>query len=89
MSIPARLEKLIKAEKQRHFPKGLWSVGKIMRPGKMPRPASQVPHSQAFAITEEDILDYNKACGETDRSWSIRRIAQKLPTGSCCSILCS
>lgn len=66
MSVPARLDRYIETEKQRHFSRDFmtgwqdyetWDEATVGQSGAGQRP---------FIITEEDILSYNRACGETD-----------------------
>ena len=82
MSIPARLEKLIKTEKQRHFPKDFMVGWKDYETWEDAMVGQSGPAQRTFAITEEDILDYNKACGETDPLMVDPEYARKnSPTG--------
>ena len=79
MSIPARLEKLIKTEKQRHFPKDFMVGWKDYETWEDATVGQSGPAQRTFAITEEDILDSGATiCWPTS-----------LRPESCCSILCS
>jgi len=66
MPVPSRLDRYIETAKQRHFSRDFmigweayetWDEAAVGQSGAAPR---------TFEITEEDILDYNRACGETD-----------------------
>jgi acyl dehydratase len=66
MSVPSRLDRYIETEKQKHFSRDFlvgweayetWEEATVGQSGKGQR---------TFQITEEDVLEYNRACGETD-----------------------
>src|SRR3981189_655951 len=66
MPVPSRLDRFVETEKQRHFSRDFmigweayetWDEATVGQSGLAQR---------TFVITEEDILDYNRACGETD-----------------------
>lgn len=66
MPVPARLDNYIETEKQRHFSRDFlrgwesyetWDEAVVGQTG---------PAQRTFEITEEDIVSYNRACGETD-----------------------
>ncbi len=66
MPVPSRLDEYIETEKQRHFSRDFvvgweeyetWDEATVGQSGAGQR---------TFKISEEDILDYNRACGETD-----------------------
>src|SRR6266566_8209352 len=66
MPVPSRLDRYVETEKQRHFSRDFmigweayetWDEAAVGQSGLAQR---------TFEITEEDILDYNRACGETD-----------------------
>src|SRR6266446_6319867 len=66
MPVPSRLDEYIETEKQRHFSRDFvvgweayetWDEATVGQSGTGQR---------TFKISEEDILDYNRACGETD-----------------------
>lgn len=66
MPIPERLNQYIETDKQRHFPKVFlegwqdyetWDEAQVGQTG---------PAQRTFLITDEDIVAYNRACGETD-----------------------
>jgi acyl dehydratase len=66
MPVPSRLDGFVETEKQRHFSRDFmigweeyetWDEAIVGQSGLAQR---------TFEITEEDILDYNRACGETD-----------------------
>jgi hypothetical protein len=66
MPVPSRLDRYVETEKQKHFSRDFmigweryetWDEATVGRSG---------PAQRTFEITEEDILDYNRACGETD-----------------------
>src|SRR2546430_5227607 len=66
MPVPSRLDRYVETEKQKHFSRDFmigweryetWDEATVGHSG---------PAQRTFEITEEDILDYNWACGETD-----------------------
>ena len=83
MSIPQRLNQYIETEKQRHFPKVFlegwqdyetWDEAQVGQCG---------PAQRTFLITDEDVVAYNKACGETDPLMTDPAYAVKhSPTGA-------
>ena len=66
MSIPARLNQYIETEKQRHFPKVFLDGWKDYETWEQSQVGQTGPGQRTFAINDEDIVAYNKACGETD-----------------------
>lgn len=66
MTIPARLEKFVQTEKQRRFPKDFMKGWEDYETWADATVGQSGPAQRTFVIAEEDILDYNKACGETD-----------------------
>ena len=66
MAVPARLDKFVKTEKQRHFPKDFMTGWEDYETWAEATVGQSGPAQRTFVITEEDILDYNKACGEID-----------------------
>ncbi len=96
MPVPSRLDRYIVTEKQRHFPRDFmvgweayetWDEATVGQsgPGQTWDEATvgqSGPGQRTFKITEEDILDYNRACGETDPLMVDPEYARnKSPTG--------
>jgi hypothetical protein len=65
MSVPSRLDRYIETEKQRHFPRDFMVGWEAYETWEEATVGQSGPAQRAFKITEEDILDYNRACGET------------------------
>jgi len=82
MPVPERLNRYIETEKQRHFSRDFlvgwgnyetWEEATVGQSG---------PAQRVFEISEEDILSYNRACGETDPLMVAPEYARKhSPTG--------
>src|SRR5258708_33611550 len=66
MPVPSRLDRYVETEKQRHFSRD-FMVGWEAHDSWEEAAVGQSSQAQRmFQITDEDILDYNSACGETD-----------------------
>lgn len=82
MSYPERLNQYVETDKQNHFPKDFlvgwenyetWEEASVGQSG---------PAQRVFKITAEDIVAYNRACGETDPQMvDAEYAAQHSPTG--------
>jgi len=66
MSVPARLDRYIETDKQRNFPRDFLAGWEDYETWEQARVGDAGPGQRTFTITEEDILSYNLACGETD-----------------------
>jgi acyl dehydratase len=82
MSVPSRLDRYIETEKQRHFPREFLVGWENYETWEEAAVGQSGPGQRTFKITEEDILEYNRACGETDPLMVDRAYARKnSPTG--------
>lgn len=66
MPIPERLNQYIETEKQRHFQKDFLKGWEDYETWDDATVGQSGPGQRKFTVTEEDILSYNRACGETD-----------------------
>jgi len=66
MTVPARLDRYIETDKQRHFSRDFLAGWQEFETWEQARVGEVASAQRTFAITEEDILSYNRACGETD-----------------------
>jgi acyl dehydratase len=66
MSVPVRLNQYIATEKQRLFPRDFLAGWTHYETWEQARVGEISLAQRTFQITEEDILAYNLACGETD-----------------------
>ena len=66
MSIPQRLNEYIETEKQRHFPKVFLAGWQDYETWDEAQVGQTGPAQRTFLITDEDVVAYNRACGETD-----------------------
>ena len=66
MNVPVRLSRYIETDKQRNFSRDFLAGWEHFETWEQARVGEVAPAQNTFAITEEDILAYNKACGETD-----------------------
>jgi acyl dehydratase len=65
MGVPARLDRYIETEKQRHFSRDFLAGWEDYETWEQARVGESAPAQRTFEISEEDILSYNRACGET------------------------
>jgi len=65
MGVPARLDRYIETEKQRHFSRDFLAGWGDYETWEQARVGESAPAQRTFEISEEDILSYNRACGET------------------------
>jgi acyl dehydratase len=66
MPIPSRLDKYVETEKQRNFSRDFMVGWEAYETWDEATVGQSGPGLRTFEVTEEDILDYNRACGETD-----------------------
>jgi len=66
MSVPARLDRYIETDKQQHFSRDFLAGWTEYETWEQARVGEAAPAQRTFEIKEEDILSYNRACGETD-----------------------
>ncbi len=66
MPVPSRLDRYVETEKQRHFSRDFMVGWEAYETWDEATVGQNGPAQRTFEITEEDILDYNRACGETD-----------------------
>ena len=66
MPVPARLDKYIETDKQRHFSRDFMIGWGNYETWEQATVGESGPGMRTFKITEEDIVSYNRACGETD-----------------------
>ena len=66
MTVPIRLDNYMETEKQRHFSRDFLAGWEHYETWEQARVGEVAPAQRTFEITEEDILSYNRACGETD-----------------------
>lgn len=66
MSIPARLNQYLVTEKQRHFPKHFLNGWQSYETCEEATVGASGPAQPTFKIVDQDIVEYNKACGESD-----------------------
>jgi len=82
MPVPSRLDRYIETEKQKHFTRDFIVGWEAYETWEEAIVGQSGPGQRAFKITEEDILEYNRACGETDPLMVDRDYARKnSPTG--------
>src|SRR6266478_2492190 len=66
MPVPSRLDRFIETDKQKHFHRDFMVGWEVYETWGEATVGQSGPGRRTFKITEEDILDYNRACGETD-----------------------
>ena len=66
MNVPDRLNLYIETDKQRHFQRDFLADWESYETWEEARVGEVSPALRTFEIREEDILSYNRACGETD-----------------------
>src|SRR5258707_15872092 len=66
MPVPDRLNKYIETEKQRHFSRDFLAGWENYETWEDATVGQSGPAQRVFEIAEEDVLSYNRACGETD-----------------------
>ena len=66
MGAPERLEKYIETEKQRNFFSDFLAGWENYETWDAAKVGDSGPALRTFKVTEEDIVSYNKSCGETD-----------------------
>ena len=66
MPVPARLDAYIETEKQRHFSRDFMIGWENYETWEQATVGDSGPALRTFRIAEEDIVSYNRACGETD-----------------------
>ncbi len=66
MPVPDRLNKYIETEKQRHFSRDFLAGWENYETWENATVGQSGPAQRVFEIAEEDVLSYNRACGETD-----------------------
>src|SRR5258708_33001470 len=82
MPVPDRLNKYIETEKQRHFSRDFLAGWENYETWAEATVGQSGPAQRVFEISEEDILSYNRACGETDPLMVAPEYARKhSPTG--------
>jgi hypothetical protein len=67
MPVPSRLDRYIETEKQKHFTRDFIVGWEAYETWEEAIVGQSGPGQRAFKITEEDILEYNRTCGETGR----------------------
>ena len=83
MAIPERLNQYIETEKQRNFPKAFLEGWQAYETWDEARVGHTGPAQRTFVICDEDIVAYNRACGETDPNMTDpSHAATHSPTGS-------
>ena len=82
MSVPARLERYIETDKQQHFSRDFMTGWQDYETWEGATVGQSGLGQRSFKITEEDILSYNRACGEVDPLMINPEYARKnSPTG--------
>lgn len=82
MPVPERLNRYIETEKQRNFTRDFLVGWEKYETWEDATVGDSGPASHTFTITEEDIIAYNRACGETDPLFVDGAYARKhSPTG--------
>jgi acyl dehydratase len=66
MPIPERLEQYIETTKQRSFPKDFLEGWQNYEVWDQATVGASATGQRSFRIAQEDVVAYNKACGETD-----------------------
>jgi acyl dehydratase len=66
MAVPARLDKYTKTTKQRHFSRDFLAGWENYETWEEATVGDTGPAQRTFEIAQEDIIAYNRACGETD-----------------------
>src|SRR5260370_38663522 len=66
MPVPARLDAYIETEKQRDFSRDFMIGWEDYETWEQATVGDSGPALRTFRIAEEDIVSYNRACGETD-----------------------
>ena len=82
MPYPERLNQYIETEKQRFFPKDFLSGWEAYETWDDALVGASGPGQRTFKIAEEDVVSYNRACGESDLLMTDPDYARKhSPTG--------
>lgn len=82
MPVPQRLDQYISTQKQRDFPKDFLTGWESYETWDDATVGASGPAQRTFRIAEEDIVSYNRACGETDPVMVDPEFARKhSPTG--------
>ncbi len=82
MATPARLKNYIETEKQQKFFSDFLAGWENYETWDQATVGDSGPAQRTFTITEEDIVSYNKSCGETDPLLVDSRLCEgKLPDG--------
>ncbi len=82
MTVPTRLDKYIETEKQRQFSRDFMTGWEDYETWEQATVGDSGPAQRKFKITEEDIVSYNRACGEIDPLMIDAAYARKnSPTG--------
>jgi len=66
MPYPQRLNQLVETEKQRFFPKDFLVGWEAYETWEEALVGASGPAMRTFKVAEEDVVSYNRACGETD-----------------------
>ena len=66
MPVPSRLDRYVETDKQKHFPRDFMVGWEAYETWDQATVGQSGIGQRSFEIREEDILDYNRACGETD-----------------------
>lgn len=66
MAVPQRLDQYIETDKQRHFPKDFMQGWQDYETWDEAIVGANGPAQRTFVINDEDVVAYNRACGETD-----------------------
>jgi hypothetical protein len=66
MPVPSRLDRYIETDKQKHFLRDFMVGWEAYETWDQAAVGQSGIGQRSFEIREEDILDYNRACGETD-----------------------
>jgi hypothetical protein len=85
MPVPARLDAYIETEKQRHFSRDFMIGWENYETWEQATVGDSGPALRTFRIAEEDIVSYNRACGETDplRSTPFTPVRTRRPARFC------
>src|SRR5258708_1479057 len=82
MPVPARLDRYIETEKQRHFCRDFLVGWERYETWEEARVGTKAPAGNPFGIVEEDVIAYNRSCGETDPLYTDAQFAREhSPTG--------
>ena len=82
MPVPARLDRYIETEKQRHFTRDFLVGWERYETWDEAQVGEKGPAAHTFAIAEEDVIAYNRSCGETHPLYIDAKFAREnSPTG--------